>query len=244
MYRVAICDDTKSNITYMKEMIIRSGVSANELECLEYGSGEELFDDIEELNNVDLLILDMILPGMNGYEVARKFRENFSDTVLVFCSGTCPPTMESFETQPYRYILKPIEEERVITILKDTFEKIEKERKACEIIGTYRTGTIKLKPKDLVYVSKGRGYCELHVLPEKRSTIGWEKIIVKQNLTEMYERLCEYGFEYAHNSYIVNLKYIIESERSQLKLSTGEILTISRSRRDGFLEKYFKYYQN
>ncbi|MBQ8281908.1 MAG: response regulator transcription factor [Lachnospiraceae bacterium] len=244
MYRVAICDDTESNITYMKEMIIRAGIPANELECLEYGSGEELFDDIEELNNVDLLILDMVLPGMNGCEAAKKFREYFSDTVLVFCSATCPPSMESFETEPYRYILKPVDEGYLLKTLKDVFEKIEKERKACEIIGCYRTGTIKLKPKDIIYVSKGRGYSELHVLSEKRRTIGWDKIIVKQNLDEMYEKLSEYGFGYAHNSYIVNLKYVIESERSQLKLSTGEILTISRSRKDSFLEKYFEYYQN
>lgn len=241
MYRVAICDDTESNITYMKEMIIKAGISANELECLEYGSGEELFDDIEELNNVDLLILDMILPGMNGYEVAKKFREYFSDTVLVFCSATCPPSMESFETEPYRYILKPVDEDYLLKTLKDIFEKIEKERKACEIIGNYRTGVIRLNPKEIVYIAKSKGCSEIFIRPNSKRGVLGEKIVTKQTFSELYEILREYWFEYAHNSYLVNLEYIEETDFRQFRLSTGEMLTISRSRRDYFKKRYFEY---
>lgn len=44
----------------------------------------------------DCLILDVAMPGMDGNETARDFREQFPDTLLVFCSGVCVPTVESY----------------------------------------------------------------------------------------------------------------------------------------------------
>jgi len=52
----------------------------------------------------------------------------------------------------------------------------------------------------------------------------------KKKLAELYEQLKDYGFEYAHNSYIVNLRYIKRRIPGELELTDGTILTVSRSK--------------
>ena len=55
---------------------------------------------------------------------------------------------------------------------------------------------------------------------------------------EFYEQLKGFGFAYAHNSYIVNLKYVVVAGQKELELLNGERLTVSRARAKGFLEAF------
>ena len=59
-----------------------------------------------------------------------------------------------------------------------------------------------------------------------------------KRLVEFYEQLKDFGFAYAHNSYIVNLRYVAIAGTKELELMNGEKLTISRARAKEFLEKF------
>ena len=106
MYHIGICDDDPVFIEYIKRLIFMENTL---VEFYEYLSGKELIQDMQKRERYDLLILDVCLPDMDGNETARKFREQFPDTLLVFCSGVCMPTTQSFETTPYRYWLSKIQ---------------------------------------------------------------------------------------------------------------------------------------
>lgn len=95
MYYIGICDDDSVFIEYIKRLFSRF---CTEIEFYEYLSGEELVQDMQKQEKYDLLVLDVAMPGMDGNETAKKFREQFPDTLLVFCSGVCMPTVQSFET--------------------------------------------------------------------------------------------------------------------------------------------------
>ena len=55
-----------------------------------------------------------------------------------------------------------------------------------------------------------------------------------KKVAELYEQLKDFGFAYAHNSYIVNLKYVVMLDSKELELMSGEKLTISRARAKEF----------
>lgn len=61
-----------------------------------------------------------------------------------------------------------------------------------------------------------------------------------QKLAEFYEQLKEFGFAYAHNSYIVNLKHVAVVRATELEFINGEKLTISRSRAKSFKQAFVK----
>lgn len=125
MYRIGICDDDPVFIKYIKRLFCEA---QREIEFYEYLSGEALIQDMQVRETYDLLILDVQMPGMDGNETARNFRKQFPNTLLVFCSGVCMPTVESFEVTPYRYWLKEYTEERLQQEIAGVLDKIEKSK--------------------------------------------------------------------------------------------------------------------
>lgn len=53
-----------------------------------------------------------------------------------------------------------------------------------------------------------------------------------------------HNFAYAHNSYVVNLKYVAKVEGNLLVLMDGTALTISRSRKEEFHKAFARYLGN
>lgn len=210
MYRIGICDDDAVFTKYIERLFKEEGIEA---EFYEYLSGEELVQDVKERDSFDLLVLDVMMPGMDGNETAKEFRTQFPNTLLVFCSGVCLPTVESFEATPYRYWLKEYTEEKMKSEIKNVLQKMEKNR----------------KPSPFVMVKKGTVfYCagENEVYTSARK------------LAEIYEQLKEFGFVYAHNSYIVNLRHIVVVSLKELELRNGQKLTVSRSRAKEFRKAF------
>ena len=65
-----------------------------------------------------IIFLDIEMQEMNGIEVARRLRELEKDFLLVFITGYDNYMLESFEVLPFRYVLKPIDSEKLEPILQ------------------------------------------------------------------------------------------------------------------------------
>ena len=101
MIKIGICDDDKNFRTLLAEAIRRED---SESFIYEYSTGETLIQDEE--NDLDLLFLDIQLPGISGNKASEIMKKKNKDLILVFVSGIYLPTPESFCVQPYRYLLK------------------------------------------------------------------------------------------------------------------------------------------
>lgn len=221
MYYIGICDDDPIYIKYMERLFRKT---QEVIEFFEYLSGEELICDMEARTSYDLLILDMQLPGMDGNQTAREFRKQFPDTLLVFCSGTCMPTAETFEAAPYRFWLKEYTEERMQQEIGNVFRKMKMSKAAPYIIGKKGTQIVKLSLDQIYYISIAKRGTVLH------GRTAEERYTSSEKLVDFYERLKDFGFAYAHNSYIVNLEHVVVVRIKELEFENGEKLTISRSR--------------
>lgn len=229
IYHIGICDDDPVFIKYI-ERLFREMLP--ETVFYEYLSGEELIQDMQVQEVYDLLILDMQLPGMGGNETAKEFRKQFPDTLLVFCSGVCLPTVESFETTPYRYWLKEYTEERMKKEISDVLYKMQRSKVLPYVMGKKGNQIVKLSPEQICYIAIA-----------KRGTIlycrdGQEKYSSSKRLADLYEQLKDFGFVYAHNSYIVNLKHVAIVDSKELEFVNGEKLSISRARSKEFKKAF------
>ena len=229
MYHIGICDDDPVFIKYIERLF---DDSKETFRFYEYLSGEELLNDMKVQTRYDLLILDIALPGMNGNETAKEFRKMFPDTLLVFCSGVCMPTVESFETTPYRYWLKEYANDRMQQEVDGVLAKMKKNRIMPYIKGKKGNEVVKISPAQIYYIAiLNRGtmiYCG----------DSGETYSSTQKLAEFYEQLKQFGFVYAHNSYIVNLKYVAVVRPTELEFINGEMLTISRAKARAFKQAF------
>lgn len=235
MYHIIICDDDHVFVDYMKEMILNSVIEKNEIMIYEYFSGEELIAEIKKHRSCDLLILDMQMKKLDGHETAARFRKIFPNATLVFCSGICQPTDESFKTTPFRYLLKSYTDERMLLEMQAIIEEMRSKKTEPFIIGNYYYSTVRLRPDDILYIENAKHGSMIHVCKEKIDYPFEKNVSTKQKLRDLFTTLHAFGFEYAHNSYLVNLKYIIKMlSNGEVKLIDGTILTISRSRLKDF----------
>ena len=232
MIKIGICDDDKNFRTLLAEAIRRED---SESFIYEYSTCETLIQDEE--NDLDLLFLDIQLPGISGNKASEIMKKKNKDLILVFVSGIYLPTPESFCVQPYRYLLKqsnPSEIQRELgTILAYTKEHKGKKYFIVEDDGMYQ----KIDIDEILYFSIIRRGCEIHILQN-----GTGKILrTRKRIQEIEEELKREYFCRIHKSFLVNPRYITEVKKSEIKMDNNEILSVSKARRKTFEDMFAEY---
>ncbi|MCM1494490.1 MAG: LytTR family DNA-binding domain-containing protein [Bacteroides sp.] len=231
MYYIAICDDDIHFIDYMKNLLLEAGISKNSCMYFEFQSGKDFIHAFDNIPRIDLLILDIQMPELDGNEIAKQFRYHFPDSVLVFCSGVYQPTVKSFEPNPFRYLLKEYTSSQLLKELKIILREVDAKKVEPSILGSWYHYSVSFKPVDILYISNERnGRSRLHINPKSKYFSEGQKITSKEKVNTLYQLLKDYGFAYAHNSYIVNMRYIKWTAPTELELTDGTLLSIARSK--------------
>ena len=74
--------------------------------------GLQALDEIARLNP-DVAFLDVQMPGLTGFEVARRLLESGTDLAVVFVTAFDHRAVEAFEVNAVDYVLKPVEPARL-----------------------------------------------------------------------------------------------------------------------------------
>ena len=237
MYHVAICDDDKVFISYIRKILSQAkGINQYQFKIYEYYSGEELVSSLDTSMHLDLLILDMKLDGIDGDEAARKFREKFKDSVLVFCSGVRAPTVKSFKVTPYRYLLKSYSDEQFVCEMKEILLEVEKKSKEEYIVGHYRNNVIRVNIRDVLYAENAKRGSKIIVCSDCEAAKFEGQILVDDKLDALVGKYYELAF--AHSSYIINIGHIEKRVGNEVYLDNDECLSISRTYQREF-RKFF-----
>lgn len=236
-YKIAICDDDKNYVEYIENLI--RGCFNGKLEFFSYSSGEQLLNDVDVMH--DVVFIDMQLGGIDGTETARKLREANRNAVLVFCSGVVNPTPESIKVTPYRFLLKQFDDKTMCKEITEILDKMIRSYKEEYILTRSDDGITRVYINDIAYVSKAkRGSCIHLVDPAKYEVDG--ELITYLHVSVLYEQLHKYGFEFAHNSYLVNCRWVVRFDKTYLVLEGGGELNISRSHYADFKKSFIKFW--
>jgi two-component system, LytTR family, response regulator len=91
------------------------------------GNGLEALRVIEE-HTPDLVMLDVQMPGLTGFEVARRLLDTGIESQLVFVTAYDQHAIEAFEVNAVDYLLKPVEAERLETTVERVRRRVRTER--------------------------------------------------------------------------------------------------------------------
>ncbi|MEX1275083.1 MAG: response regulator [Bacteroidota bacterium] len=82
---------------------------------------------IAEQEKPDLIVLDLVMPGLLGFEVCKSLRDNsvFSNTPIIVMSAKAykPDIDKALELGADAYIVKPIELEELMQLVKEQMQK-------------------------------------------------------------------------------------------------------------------------
>lgn len=241
MYYFAICDDNAEFLEVMERIIETNPEYEPDMVCQKFLSGKELLHSSVE--QYSLVILDMQMDQMDGYTVAKKIRQKNEDTVLAFCSGVIMPQPKHFEVQPYRYLLKKLDADKMQRCVSDLLLET-KRRKKNSIVEVVSDGkAYRVNIKDIVYIYRlKRGSVLVIEKGNKGKGEICEEIQSNEKLADWYQQLSDDGFEFAHTSYIVNMQKIISVVKDEILMSNKHYLRISRTCKQKFHERFSYYF--
>src|SRR6267142_2129521 len=93
------------------------------------GNGVEALTTIERLQP-DVVFLDVQMPGLTGFEVARRLVGTRSLTQIVFVTAYDQHAIEAFEVNAVDYLLKPVDQSRLEVAVERARRRIVTDRPA------------------------------------------------------------------------------------------------------------------
>ncbi len=135
-FKLLIVDDNEKNLYALRSLVEKY----MDVEILEASSGQGALDNALSHPDVDLIILDVQMPEMDGFQTASmlKVRKKTRDIPIIFLTAafkTHEFQQKGYEVGGADYLLKPIDDNLLINKISTYFRLIEKEREMTRMLG-------------------------------------------------------------------------------------------------------------
>lgn len=221
--KAIICDDEKSTCSELETLLLKYAEEKKIRLTVEVCySGEELLKDMEK-EDIDILFLDIELPGENGVSVGEYIRnvmEN-ENLFLIYISSKESYALQLFHNRPFVFLVKPIKQENIFQVLDQIYRIAGKSNFIFEFQN--QKNCCRIFYKDILYFrSEGRKIIII-MKDDEKAFYG--------KLTEVEKKIPENLFLRIHKSYLVNRIYVKEFTYESIKMINGEVLNISKTNR-------------
>jgi PleD family two-component response regulator len=130
---ILVVDDEPHIAQILKFTLERAGYHVFTAE-----NGQDALDKIKELHP-DLVILDVMMPIMDGYEVCRKMREDFKmnqiPVIMLSAKGELPERVKGLEGGANDYLIKPYSNDELMLRVRNVLEWNTKQKEANPLTG-------------------------------------------------------------------------------------------------------------
>lgn len=126
MNNIIIVEDELIAAEYLKALLQNNGFNVMKI----IKTGKEAISEIPKLKP-DLVLMDIMLKdNISGSEVALQLKHKAPNIAIVFLTAYAESEMLDYaiESNTYGYMMKPYEEQRILTSLKIIFSRIEKDK--------------------------------------------------------------------------------------------------------------------
>lgn len=223
------------------EPIARKGIEKlvnqiSQLELLDNFNSAETASVFISTNPVDLIFLDINMPGINGIDFARTIPKH---TLIIFTTAYSEYALDSYEVDAIDYLVKPIEPakfrkavDKAITyhsLLMDE-EKKNVEEVADEYIFIKSDRKFfKVNLKDILFIEGLKDYVIIQMENQR--------LITRMNVKTIHDILPKKIFLRINRSYIVNKEHIDSFDNNDVFIRSYEI-AIGNSYRDDFFKDF------
>jgi two-component system response regulator VicR len=111
-YKILVVDDEPDILEIMKFKLVKEGY-----EVVTACDGEDALLKVKEANP-DVILLDLMMPKRNGFEVLKEIREKFSDkwrpVIIVSANADLEATKKCYSLQADHYLTKPCGFEHIL----------------------------------------------------------------------------------------------------------------------------------
>lgn len=224
------------------EPLAREGMELN-VEELDYlnlvGQFSTAVDALNFLNHnqVDLIFLDIQMPGLTGLEFIRSLKE---PPMIILSTAYPQYALEGFELEVVDYLVKPMRLQRFIQAVSKAKALYDLKQKATTIKTAVSKEDIFIRAdrkyiriffKDIKFIKGMKDYVMIHT--------GKDKFMTAMNIKTTNEQLSDSQFVRVNKSYIINANFIDSIGADFINIGSEEI-PLGRTYREGFIKRFVK----
>lgn len=227
MITIAICDDDKSQINALKNMLTEwnSRIVVNE-----YNSAEHFLFNYPD-KPCDLLLLDIEMGDMNGMELSGKLRDKGDMLPIIFITGFSEYIGEGYDVEALHYLIKPVNKAKLFQTLDRYADRHKADNR---VILPVDDESVCVNSNDIVYLEAFGKKTHITLNSGKEIICNW-------GLSAVAEKLGK-DFVFCHRSYIVNIGYISSISKAEVTIDGGKKIPLSRRHYKEVNDRFIEFY--
>ncbi len=226
--KIALCDDEKFWVDELHRLL-NEYYSARRTDyyITTFSSGNEL---LKNSDKYDVIFMDYRMGELDGIETARKIREQNNGCVIIFVSSYPDVAIDTFEVNAFRFLVKPIDKEKLFMSLDDFRKQTENDD---FIVLKSRNGERIIRASEIVFCEAAYKHTLLHMSNEV--------IESAKNIKEIQKQMTKDIFFRCHKAYIVSFPHIKSFDNNCIIMDNGEQAFISRNNLAAFKTAFQEY---
>lgn len=221
MLNVAVCDDSEYDIKAVKDEI--AGYMAKNhinLNVEYFLKPELLLYELEDGRMYDIFILDVSMPGKDGFQLADEIRKYTETSVIIFLTSHEEQALCGYKAKALRYLIKLNLKNDFEEAMDSAVKEMSKNDTAAITLHHYNDFW-RIPYKDIISVTRVSRQLVI-------STVSHGELTDNRGISDFFNSLDDDRFMFIDRSCFVNIDYISQIVGFDLILKNGKSLPISR----------------
>lgn len=221
--KIAICDDDRNELFRILSILADYQLERNmEFSYKPFESSVELSAEASH-EQYDIYLLDIVMPGLDGMELAREIRSHDKAADIIFLTSSSEFAVESYQVKASNYLMKPLQKDRVFEALDDIMRTRIEDRDSCIVLRS-NIGVHKVRLSEIVYV-EALNRKVIYYLKNNSQITCAEKFAAVCNLLLQHQE-----FLLVHRSFVVNMNYIRSIDATDMCLTNDSCIPLAQRR--------------
>lgn len=218
--RIAVCDDNIQELNRLSKLLndYREKTKAG-FTYITYSDGASLLEDVRK-GGFDFLLLDVMMPLVNGMEIAHDVRAFDGNIKIGFLTSSPEFAVESYSVEAFAYLLKPATADNLFPVLDKLFRLAQKPEDGLSV--KFQNGVANIPFFKLAYVEVMNRLLCFHLTDGSIRELAAPLSNYEGVLLQRPE------FMRVHRAFIVNLWQIQELRSEDILTYTGSVVPVSR----------------
>lgn len=239
--KVIICDDSVRDLRIMEELLLQYQVlqTDRDFQVEKFSDPSELYREITEGRLADLYILDMLMPKRTGIDLGNQIRRCGGESIIIYVTSSDDYALDAYGVHAVRYLLKPIDREKLFEALDHGISLVEKNAEAESVyLVKTKDGLVRVPYSKIEYIENANRKLEVHLLGGEYL----KSIFIRKSFEDEIQDVAENGnFLQVHKSFVVNLDHVKQLGSGVMIMESGRQIPVSKAKAANVKREYLLF---